>query len=92
MGKPTGFIELGREPPKRRPIKARIKDFREFYRPWPEPQIRAQAGRGMAGAVPFCHPGCPLGNLIPDWNDLVYRDLLGLDAQALQDLSQRGVI
>ena len=73
MGKPTGFIELGREPPKRRPIKARIKDYREFYKPWPEPKIRAQAGRCMACAVPFCHTGCPLGNLIPDWNDLVYR-------------------
>ena len=50
MGKPTGFIELGREPPKRRPTKARIKDFREFYRPWPEPQMVSQI-QGPLGAV-----------------------------------------
>ena len=73
MGKPRGFIELGREPPKRRPVKERTRDFREFYRNWPERRVRAQAGRCMSCAVPFCHTGCPLGNLIPDWNDLVYR-------------------
>ena len=73
MGKPRGFIELGREPPKRRPVKERTKDFQEFYRNWPERRVRAQAGRCMNCAVPFCHTGCPLGNLIPDWNDLVYR-------------------
>ena len=73
MGKLTGFMELGREPPKRRPVKERTKDFREFYRNWPERRVRAQAGRCMDCAVPFCHTGCPLGNLIPSWNDLVYR-------------------
>ena len=73
MGKPSGFIELGREPPQRRPAKERTKDFREFYRAWPERRIRAQGARCMNCAVPFCHTGCPLGNLIPDWNDLVYR-------------------
>ena len=73
MGKTTGFMELGREPPERRGVKTRVKDYREFYKPWPEARVRAQAGRCMGCGVPFCHTGCPLGNLIPDWNDLVYR-------------------
>ncbi len=73
MGKPTGFIELRRQPPKRRLVKNRIKDYREFYLRWPESHTKGQAGRCMDCAVPFCHTGCPLGNLIPDWNDLVYR-------------------
>ena len=73
MGKPTGFKEFGREPPKRRPIQERVKDYREFYQEWPEQSIREQGARCMSCAVPFCHTGCPLGNIIPDWNDLVYR-------------------
>ena len=73
MGKVTGFKEFGREPPERRPAQERIKDYREFYQRWPEQDIRDQSGRCMNCAVPFCHTGCPLGNIIPDWNDLVYK-------------------
>ena len=73
MGKPTGFMEKGRRTPDRVPIAERVGNYREFYRSWTEQQAREQGGRCMNCAVPFCHQGCPLGNLIPDWNDLVYR-------------------
>ena len=73
MGNPTGFKEFGREPPKRRPVQIRVKDYREFYEEWPEQSIKEQGARCMNCAVPFCHTGCPLGNIIPDWNELVYR-------------------
>ena len=73
MGKPTGFKEFERDTPKRRSVQERIKDFKEFYVEWPEQEIRDQGARCMNCAVPFCHTGCPLGNIIPDWNDLVYR-------------------
>ncbi len=73
MGKPTGFIDKGRETPPRIPVAERVGDYREFYRSWTEPQARDQGARCMNCAVPFCHMGCPLGNLIPEWNDLVYR-------------------
>ena len=74
MGKSTGFKEFGRRTPKRLPVNVRIKDYQEFYREWPEQEIRDQGARCMNCAVPFCHTGCPLGNVIPDWNDLVYRN------------------
>jgi glutamate synthase (NADPH/NADH) small chain len=73
VGKPTGFIEFQRELPSRRPIPQRIHDFLEVYHPFPEDKLRAQGARCMDCGVPFCHQGCPLGNLIPDWNDLVYK-------------------
>ncbi len=73
MGKVTGFVEFEREPPERRPSAERIKDYGEFYLDWPEEKVRHQGARCMNCALPFCHKGCPLGNLIPDWNDLVYR-------------------
>ena len=73
MGKTTGFKEYGRGTPKRRPVRERVKDYGEFYVRWPEKSIREQGARCMNCAVPFCHAGCPLGNIIPDWNDLVYR-------------------
>ena len=73
MGKVNGFIEHQREPPKRRSTGERVRDFREFYEHWPEQQVRDQGARCMNCALPFCHKGCPLGNLIPDWNDLVYK-------------------
>ena len=73
MGKPTGFKEHGRRPPKRIPVAERIRDFNEFYEPWSERDARDQGARCMNCAVPFCHRGCPLGNVIPDWNDMVYR-------------------
>ena len=74
MGKPTGFMEIPREMPTRRPVSQRIHDFLEVYNPFPEEKLRAQGARCMDCGIPFCHQGCPLGNLIPDWNDLVYRD------------------
>jgi glutamate synthase (NADPH) small chain len=74
VGKPTGFIEFPRELPTRRPVTERVRDFLEVYNPFPEDKLRAQGARCMDCGIPFCHQGCPLGNLIPDWNDLVYRD------------------
>ena len=73
MGKVTGFKEFGRAPPDRRPVQDRVTDYREFYQEWPEKRIREQGARCMNCAVPFCMSGCPLGNIIPDWNDLVYK-------------------
>lgn len=73
MGKITGFLDSNRELPKRRNVNNRIKDWREFYRPWAKEKVQAQGGRCMNCALPFCHKGCPLGNLIPDWNDAVYK-------------------
>ncbi len=75
MGKPTGFIEFTRELPSRRPVGERLKDWREIYLPFAPEKLRAQGARCMDCGVPFCHQGCPLGNLIPDWNDLIYRNL-----------------
>lgn len=74
MGKPTGFLEIGRELPKRRPVEERVKDWQEIYLDFPKEKLRAQGARCMDCGIPFCHQGCPLGNVIPDWNDLVYRN------------------
>ncbi len=73
MGKTTGFLEYPREVPQRRPPTERINDWFEIYLDFPEEKIRAQGARCMDCGVPFCHTGCPLTNIIPDWNDLVYR-------------------
>lgn len=73
MGKVTGFIEFRRQTPKRRPVSERIHDWQEIYQAWPETQARDQAARCMDCGVPFCNQGCPLGNLIPDFNDFAYR-------------------
>ena len=73
MGKTTGFLEYSRELPQRRPPAERIRDWFEIYQPFPEESVRTQGARCMDCGVPFCHTGCPLTNLIPDWNDLVYR-------------------
>ena len=72
MGKITGFMEFGRVPPERRPPRERINDYREYYQPWPETQAKEQGARCMDCAVPFCHMGCPLGNVIPEFNHQVY--------------------
>ncbi len=72
MGKVTGFMEYTREMPQRRDPALRIKDWFEIYQPFPEDHLRTQAARCMDCGVPFCHTGCPLTNIIPDWNDLVY--------------------
>jgi glutamate synthase (NADPH/NADH) small chain len=74
MGKPTGFLELPREGQSYRPIEERLADWREVNAVVEEPKVRAQASRCMDCGVPFCNKGCPLGNLIPEWNDYVYRN------------------
>src|SRR6187431_1381426 len=74
MGKPTGFIEIHRKKAPTRPVSERLKDWNEVYLRYPEEGLRQQGARCMDCGIPFCHQGCPLGNLIPDWNDLVYRD------------------
>lgn len=74
MGNPTGFLEIGRELPKRRPVEERVRDWQEVYLDFPTEKLRAQGARCMDCGIPFCHQGCPLGNVIPDWNDLVYRN------------------
>ena len=73
MAKVTGFLEYTREVPQRRAPAERIKDWLEIYQPFPEASLTNQAARCMDCGVPFCHTGCPLTNLIPDWNDLVWR-------------------
>ena len=92
MGKPTGFLEFNRELPADRSPLARVADWREFHDHMPEPKLREQGGRCMDCGVPFCHTGqlisgmasgCPINNLIPEWNDLVYR---GLWEEALERL------
>ncbi len=72
MGKPTGFMEFGRELPKKRDPKTRIQDYKELYVEFGEEKIKTQAARCMNCGVPFCHNGCPLGNIIPEFNDAVY--------------------
>ena len=74
MGQLGGFLKIERAEPLERDPRERIKDVREFVRPLPLAELRSQGARCMECGVPFCHHGCPLGNLIPDWNDLVYRD------------------
>ena len=73
MGKPTGFIEYTRELPGKRPVKERVHDYNEFVERFPEEKLNNQAARCMNCGVPFCHSGCPLGNIIPEFNDAVYR-------------------
>ncbi len=74
MGKITGFLEYERDLPQRRPVHERLQDWRELEGKHPEAALQKQAARCMDCGIPFCHKGCPLGNIIPDWNDLIYRD------------------
>jgi len=74
MGKPTGFIEFEREVPTRRPVAERVNDWKEIYEPFSIVKVQTQGARCMDCGVAFCHNGCPLNNIIPDWNDLAYRD------------------
>ncbi|MGB6745708.1 MAG: glutamate synthase subunit beta [Terracidiphilus sp.] len=76
MGKDTGFLEIQREQPTRRKAHERVNDWFEIYEPFPEEKQREQGARCMDCGVPFCHTGCPVNNLIPDWNDLVYQNRL----------------
>ncbi len=73
MADPKGFLNTPRELPKRRPVDVRIKDWKEVYQDQEFSALQKQAGRCMDCGVPFCHQGCPLGNLIPEWNDLIWR-------------------
>lgn len=74
MGKTTGFLEFERELPSKRPVHQRIHDYKEFVHRYTEQKLNQQAARCMDCGVPFCHNGCPLGNLIPEFNDAVYRE------------------
>src|SRR5437870_11210981 len=74
MGKVTGFLEIQRQKAPSRPIAERVRDWREVPLPHEPAALKDQTARCMDCGIPFCHQGCPLGNLIPDWNDLVYRD------------------
>lgn len=74
MADPKGFLKYVRETAKRRPAGERVGDWLEFYTDFPREKLRVQAARCMDCGIPFCHSGCPLGNIIPDWNDLVYRN------------------
>jgi glutamate synthase (NADPH) small chain len=74
MGELGGFMKIHRVNGRKRPIPERVRDFKEYIFPAEEPVLREQGARCMDCGIPFCHDGCPLGNLIPDWNDLVYRD------------------
>ncbi|MHB8466091.1 MAG: glutamate synthase subunit beta [Acidimicrobiales bacterium] len=74
MGDVTGFMKHERKVPTRRPIPVRVRDWHEVYEEFPSEELVVQAARCMNCGIPFCHNGCPLGNLIPDWNDLVYRE------------------
>jgi glutamate synthase (NADPH/NADH) small chain len=74
MGKVTGFIEFKRDKQPYRPVAERLRDWHQVMLPWPVDKLQKQGARCMDCGIPFCHQGCPLGNLIPDWNDLVYRD------------------
>ncbi len=73
MGDPRGFLKRDRHLPDRRSVPVRLRDWKEVYEPFPEESLRDQASRCMDCGIPFCNHGCPLGNLIPDWNDLTYR-------------------
>ena len=74
MGKLKAFIEIDRQKQASRDVAERVRDWQEVYLPYATEDLQAQGARCMDCGIPFCHEGCPLGNLIPDWNDLVYRD------------------
>ncbi|MEZ5234117.1 MAG: glutamate synthase subunit beta [Acidimicrobiia bacterium] len=74
MGDIRGFLNHDRKLPTRRPVPVRLLDWNEVYEPFPTEELQSQASRCMNCGIPFCNNGCPLGNIIPDWNDLVYRD------------------
>ena len=83
MADPKGFMTTPRETPMRRPVDVRIKDWREVYEPQSFEHLQKQASRCMDCGIPFCHDGCPLGNLIPEWNELIWR---GDKAEAIDRL------
>ena len=73
MGKITGFIDFSLKDRDSRPVTDRTKDYNEFVLPLPQEELRKQGGRCMDCGIPYCHQGCPVNNIIPDWNDLVYK-------------------
>src|ERR1035438_6537136 len=73
MADPRGFLRYERTGPRRRPVESRVRDWREVYLPFGREELTEQAARCMSCGIAFCHEGCPLGNLIPEWNDLVER-------------------
>ena len=84
MGDPSGFLQTPRVPPQRRPVDERMGDYRELYQDWPETEAKDQGSRCMDCSVPFCHMGCPLGNVIPDFNHQVYLGNLETALRVLQ--------
>ncbi|MEC7204035.1 MAG: glutamate synthase subunit beta [Pseudomonadota bacterium] len=74
MGNPTGFLEINRDDRSYAPVEERVKHYQEFVIPLPSKEVSAQGARCMDCGIPYCHQGCPVNNIIPDWNDLVYRD------------------
>src|SRR5205823_10668798 len=74
LTKATGCLESKRKGCPARPVEERVRDWQEVYLPFPRDELKKQAARCMDCGIPFCHQGCPLGNIIPDWNDLVYKD------------------
>src|SRR3546814_5789944 len=74
MGKPTGFLEIERRDRGYEKPEERLKNWNEFVKPLPENELKDQAARCMNCGIPFCHNGCPVNNMIPDWNHLVYSD------------------
>ena len=83
MGKITGFLEYTRELPKSRAVEERVNDYKEIYRPFESEKTNNQAARCMDCGIPFCHNGCPLGNIIPEFNDAVYKKDWELAAEIL---------
>jgi hypothetical protein len=86
---PKGFLTTERELPARRPVDIRLQDWREVYQEFGETKVEKQAGRCMDCGIPFCHNGCPLGNLIPEWNDLVFRHDWQAASERLAELVTR---
>ncbi len=84
MADPRGFLRYERQGPGRRPVPLRVRDWAEVYEPFPRSRLKEQAARCMDCGIPFCHSGCPLGNLIPEWNDLVRRGRMKEAASRLE--------
>ena len=74
MGNPTGFIEIDRNDRTYTPVEERVRHYREFVVPLPSDKVSEQGARCMDCGIPYCHQGCPVNNIIPEWNDLVYRN------------------
>src|SRR3984893_18268650 len=83
MGRPRGFLEFTREMPDKRPVAERVNNYKEFIERYSDDKLNQQASRCMNCGIPFCHNGCPLGNIIPEWNDLVWRDEWAIASERL---------